>query len=375
LNVFLGNMSADSLLYQIAISLVPGVGSVTARKLIAYAGSIEAVFSEKKSQLMKIPDIGEVLANRILHADVMVQAEKEVKFIERYKIRALYYQDPAYPDRLRNCNDSPVVLFVKGEADLNATRMIAMVGTRSATAYGKELCTRLVADLTARGYQFTVVSGLAYGIDIFSHKAALQYGQDTLAVLGHGLSSIYPAVHASTAREIVKHGALVTDFLSDVKAERNNFLRRNRIIAGLSEATIVVESATKGGALITAEIANSYNRDVLAFPGRTGDEYSTGCNMLIRQNKAALITGAADLEYFLGWEQSPEVKPRQAQLFTELEGNEKRVFDILRMQGPMLIDELSVQLDIPVSQLPAILLNLEFEGRIQALPGNVFQVN
>jgi DNA processing protein len=253
--------------------------------------------------------------------------------------------------------------------------MIAMVGTRSATAYGKELCARLVADLTSRGYQFTVVSGLAYGIDIFSHKAALQYGQETLAVLGHGLSSIYPAVHASTAREIVKHGALVTDFLSDVKAERNNFLRRNRIIAGLSEATIVVESASKGGALITAEIANSYNRDVLAFPGRTGDEYSAGCNALIRQNKAALITSAADLEYFLGWEQSPGVRPRQAQLFTEPEGEEKRVFEILRNQGPMLIDELSLQLDIPVSRLPAILLNLEFEGRIQALPGKVFQIN
>ncbi|MFN8208439.1 MAG: DNA-processing protein DprA [Bacteroidales bacterium] len=233
----------------------------------------------------------------------------------------------------------------------------------------------MVADLTDRGYKFTVVSGLAYGIDIFSHKAALQHGQETVAVLGHGLSSIYPAVHASAAREIVKQGALVTDFLSHVKAERNNFLRRNRIIAGLADATIVVESAARGGALITAEIANSYNRDVFAFPGRTGDEYSAGCNAFIRQNKAALITGAADLEYFLGWEQTPGTKPRQAQLFTELEGNEKNVYELLRRQGPMQIDELSVQLDLPVSRLPAILLNLEFEGRIQALPGNVYQVN
>mgnify|MGYP005837167319 CR=1 FL=1 len=367
-------MPENSLLYDIALSLIPGIGSITARQLTAFAGSSEAVLTMRQRDLIQIPGIGEILAERILHSGTLRRAEEELRFLERYKIKALTFRDSAYPERLRQCPDAPLVLYVKGEADLNAEHMIAMVGTRSATNYGKKMCYELIDSLTAKGYHFTVVSGLAYGIDVTAHRASLKAKQPTIAVLGHGLSSIYPPIHAQVAREICREGALVTDFVRDVKAERKNFLRRNRIIAGLSEATIVVESAKKGGALVTADIAVSYNRDVLAFPGKATDPYSAGCNHLIRMNKAALIASASDLEYALGWTPEKKDNVHQQVLFTELQGVEKEILDMLRTRGPMMVDELALAADIQVNKLAAILLNLELLGRVECLPGKVYQL-
>jgi len=367
-------MEEDNLLHDIALSLISGVGSITARQLISYAGSSQAVLSMRRKDLLQIPGIGETMADRILQANTLSRAEEELRFIERYKIKALTFRDSAYPERLRQCPDAPLVLYVKGEANLNAEHMIAVVGTRSATSYGKKMCYELIDRLTAKGYRFTVVSGLAYGIDVAAHRASLKAKQPTIAVLGHGLSSIYPPLHAQVAREICREGALVTDFVSDVKAERKNFLRRNRIIAGLSEATIVVESAEKGGALVTADIAVSYNRDVLAFPGKATDTYSAGCNRLIRLNKAALIASASDLEYALGWIPEKKDNARQQALFTEPQGIEKDILDMLRTRGPMLVDELALAADIPVNKLAGILLNLELSGRVECLPGKVYQL-
>jgi len=368
-------MPPNELLYQIALSLVPGIGSITARQLIAYLGSCEAIFKEKKQNLLKIPDIGEILAARIVNANTLAQAEKELAFIEKYQIRALYYLSDEYSGRLRQCPDAPIVLYVKGGSNLNASKMISIVGTRSATAYGRELCQSFVEDLASLGHRFTVISGLAYGIDVSAHRASLKAGQPTIAVLGHGLKSIYPSLHVEIAKEIARQGALVTDFTSDITVERNNFLRRNRIIAGMSDATIVVESAVKGGALITAEMADSYGRDVFAFPGRVGDEFSTGCHRLVMRNKAALITSAKDLEYMLGWEVNDRQQPQQGELFVELTGTEKQIWEALRKHGPLLIDELSVKLNIPVGQLSANLLNMELSGRVISLPGKVYQLN
>ncbi len=367
-------MPENSLLHDIALSLIPGVGSITARQLVAYAGNSEAVLKMRRKELMQIPGIGETMAERILNANTLARAEEELRFIERYRIKALTFSDNAYPNRLRQCPDAPLVLYVKGEADLNAEHMIAVVGTRSATGYGKKMCNELIEVLTAKGYRFTVVSGLAYGIDVAAHRASLKAKQPTVAVLGHGLGTIYPPLHAQVARDICREGALVTDFVSDVKAERNNFLRRNRIIAGLCEATIVVESAEKGGALVTADIAFSYNRDVLAFPGRATDTFSAGCNQLIRQNKAALIASASDLEYVLGWVTEKKTEIRQQELFPQPEGEAKVVLELLRNHGPMIVDELAVAADIPVSKLAGILLELELSGRVECLPGKVYQL-
>jgi len=368
-------MEENSLLYDIALSLIPGVGSITARQLIAYAGNSKAVMSMRRKDLLQIPGIGDTMADRILQSNFLSRAEEELRFIDRYRIKALTFRDNAYPERLRQCPDAPLVLYVKGEADLNAEHMIAIVGTRSATSYGKKMCYELIDHLSAKGYRFTVVSGLAYGIDVAAHKASLKAKQPTIAVLGHGLSTIYPPLHAQVAREICREGALVTDFISDVKAERKNFLRRNRIIAGLSEATIVVESAEKGGALVTADIALSYNRDILAFPGKATDTYSAGCNRLIRLNKAALITSAADLEYALGWISEKRDYARQQALFDEPQGIEKNILDMLRIRGPMLVDEMALAADIPVNKLAGILLNLELSGRVECLPGKVYQLS
>jgi DNA processing protein len=367
--------STDNLLqYKIGISQIPGVGSIIAKKLIAYTGSIEAVFKEKKKNLLKIPGIGKTLAEVIVNHQNLEKAHAEIDFIQRYNIRYHFYLDEDYPARLKQCPDAPIMLFCKGDVDFNKDKVISIVGTRNATDYGKEICTKLVSDLAQRHQNLIIVSGLAYGIDICAHRAALKNNIPTIAVLAHGLATLYPAVHRSSAKEIVNNGALVSDFTSDIKPERNNFIKRNRIIAGLADATIVVESGAEGGALITADLANSYNRDVFAIPGRTNDEWSKGCNNLIKENKAAMIETVEDIEYQLGWDSSKANTHVQMSLFQDLAPDEQLLVNLLKEENNLMIDILCLRADMPVHKASALLLNLEFMGLIKSLPGKIYRL-
>jgi len=369
----------DSLLkYKIGIEMIPKVGSINAKKLIAYCGGVEAVFKQKKKELLQIPGIGEAVASEIVNQNILDKAEQEVEFIEKYGIKTLFYLDPEYPERLRQCDDGPIVLFIKGKNNINYNRdkFISIVGTRKATSYGKKVTEELINGLVEKGYNPIIVSGLAYGIDIAAHRAALRSNLQTVAVLGHGLDTIYPSSHRNTAKDIVETGALMTDFPSSTKFDRNNFIKRNRIIAGLADATIVVESSSEGGALITADLANSYNREVFAVPGNVGQNYSLGCNQLIKANKAALIESADDIEFLLGWEPSDAKKPpKQIALFTEISKEEKKILECLKEVDQESIDIICIKTQMPVSKVSSLLLNLEFAGLVKSKPGKVYSLN
>jgi DNA processing protein len=368
-------MEKEDLKYLIALTLVPAIGSITARKLIAYTGSAKAVFSEKKSNLRKIPGIGTLLASSIQTSSVMAEAEREILFTEKNNVCSLTIFDREYPERLRQCPDAPLVLFLKGKNVLNTPKILSIVGTRNVTEYGVEQCRKIVRDLTENNHHVLIVSGLAYGVDAQAHMAALQYGQETVAVLAHGLHTLYPYAHKNLAGKIAETGALVTDFCTGDNPERNNFLKRNRIIAGLSDATLVIESGNKGGALITADLAISYNRDVFALPGRINDAMSEGCNLLIRNNKAALVQGFSDIEYFLGWETKDSgMPPRQTRLFIELNEDEQRIVDELKKEDRLSPDILSLRTGMTVSKISATLLNMEFKTIVTVLPGNYYHL-
>lgn len=365
---------SDNLLHKIAISLIPGIGSVTVRNLIAYIGSVEGVFQEKEKNLLKIPGIGEVNAQKVTRQNVLERARREVDFILKNRIQTFFYLDENYPTRLKNCSDAPVILYFRGTADLNERRIISVVGTRNATNYGKELCDELIRSFSERNYPLLVVSGLAYGIDVHAHKACLKYDVPTVGVFAHGLDNLYPALHAPIASKMLEKGGLLTDFVSETKIDRQNFLRRNRIIAGLADATIIVESAEKGGALVTADIANSYNRDVFAFPGRSNDPFSKGCNKLIKLNEAVLVESAIDIEKAMNWDvkvQSP--RPIQTSLFVELNDDEQKLVDLLK-GGDRFIDEITIETQMPMSKVSALLLGLEFKGLLISLPGKMYRL-
>jgi len=365
----------ENLIHKIALSLIPGIGSITAKSLIAYTGSAEQVFLEKEKSLRQIPGVGSVLAKNIVNSEVMARAGREVEFLQKNNVNALFYLDSDYPQRLLGCSDAPIILYVKGNPFLNCAKVISIVGTRHATDYGKKTVDQFISVLAERGYPILVVSGLAYGIDIQSHKSALRTGLPTVAVLGHGLETVYPSLHTSVAREMTENqGGLVTDFLSFSTIDRTNFLRRNRIIAGLSDATIVVESAKKGGALVTADIANSYNRDVFAFPGKVGDMYSEGCHFLIKSNRANLIESVEDLEYVMNWSPSKS-QPDAIQpcLFYDFNPDEKLIVDLLRNDGETAIDLICIKTLLPMNKVSPTLLNLEFAGIVKGLPGKVFK--
>lgn len=359
--------------YQISLSLIPGVGGVTAKKLISYCGGVEAIFSERKNALLKIPGIGENLASAVLNHKVFDRAEKEILFIEKHRIRTSFFLDKDYPARLKHCEDGPVMLFIKGDANLNASKVVSVVGTRSMTEYGREKCSALLEGLVP--HNALVVSGLAYGVDACAHKKALDTGLETVAVLGHGLDRIYPPLHQALAKRIIKQGALLTEFLTETQPDRENFPKRNRIIAGLCDAVIVIEAAESGGALITANIANSYNRDVFALPGRTTDPYSKGCNVLIKTNKANLLESIADLEYIMGWDiRKDPRKAIQPALFAELDADEEKMVDFLRKNPEAGIDQIVSQAGYTVSKTSALLLGLEFKGIVKPLPGKIFKL-
>lgn len=363
----------ENLKYKIALTLIPNIGDVLAKRLVAYCGSPQAVFEEKKSSLEKIPGIGEAYSASVVNHSVFNRAEEEIIFIEKNNISPLFYLDSDYPKRLTHCEDSPVMLYYKGKADLNAAKIVSIVGTREATEYGKKICEKLIADLAA--HNVLIVSGLAYGIDIHAHKAALENSLPTVCTLAHGLDRIYPAVHQSTAHKMLDKGGWLTDFTSNTTPDRENFPRRNRIVAGISDATIVIESKKSGGSLITADIANSYNRDVFAFPGKIDDVCSEGCNNLIKQNKAALIQSAADLIYILGWEQSKTKKVIQKQLFVDLTAEEELLINALKGKASVTIDDLCFASKLPMSKVSALLLTLEFSGVVKSLPGKAYGLN
>ncbi|MCE4563314.1 DNA-protecting protein DprA [Maribellus sp. CM-23] len=364
----------ESLKYKIALSMLPGIGGILARNLVAYVGSVEGIFSSSLSALKKIPGIGEQNAQRIRNSKVLEKAEKELEYIQKHEIKTAFYTDPGYPRRLKSCVDSPILIYYKGNFNPDKQRVISIVGTRNATDYGKRMIDDLVSAFAERGYDILVVSGLAYGIDIHAHRAALKNNISTVGVVAHGLDRLYPALHRETAVNMLENGGLLTDFPSGTKIDPQNFLKRNRIIAGLADATIVVESAEKGGALVTADIASSYNRDVFAFPGRSGDVYSKGCNQLIRNNAATLIEGIEDLEYFMGWEAAVRKEAVQSSLFVELKPEEQKVVDLLLKEKELFIDQISAEIQLPVSRVSAMLLNLEFQNVIQALPGKMYRL-
>lgn len=370
-------MTDNLLKYKIGIEMIPKIGSINAKKLIAYCGGIEEVFKESKKSLLKIPGIGEVLASEIANQKILDKAEQEIEFIEKYDIKPLFYLDNDYPERLRQCEDCPIVLFVKSKnpINFNTEKFISVVGTRKATDYGKAITEKLIDGLVDKGYKPIIVSGLAYGIDIAAHKSALKNNLQTFAVLGHGLDTIYPVSHRNVAKEIVDTGALITDFPSNTKFDRNNFIKRNRIIAGLTDATIVVESGDQGGALITADLANSYNREVFAIPGHVGSKYSEGCNQLIKSNRAALIETSDDIEYFLGWEPATvKNQPKQITLFADLSSDEQCIVDYLKTVEQESIDLICIKTQMPVSKVSSLLLNLEFAGLVKSKPGKVYSI-
>jgi len=363
----------EELLFKIALTLVPGVGSVNGKNLVAYCGGVKAVFMEKKRALLKIPGIGGQTVDSLVNHNVFDRAEKELDFIEKNNISALFYLDTTYPVRLKHCHDSPLLLYYKGSADLNTDKIVALVGTRKATEYGRDICRRIVEGLVE--HQALIISGLAYGIDTWSHKAALDCKLSTVGVLGHGLDRIYPFANCSLAEKMTETGGLLSEYISFTKPDRENFPMRNRIIAGISDAVVVVEAAASGGALITAEIANSYNRDVFAVPGRIGDLHSEGCNTLIKINKAALIQSAKDISYLLNWNEKKEFKkPVQQQLFLNLSPDEELIVNTLKEKGDLEIDLLLLETKLLPSKAASILLNLEFEGVIRCLPGKVYHL-
>ncbi len=363
----------DELIYKIALTLIPNVGSVNGKNLVAYCGGVDAVFTEKKKFLMKIPGIGEATVNSIVNHNVFERAEEEVNFIQKYNIKTLFYLDSGYPSRLKQCTDSPLMLYYKGNADLNNDRIVSIVGTRNATEYGRDMCRRIVEGLSDSNA--LIISGLAYGIDTWSHKAALDFNLPTIAALGHGLDRIYPYANRSLAEKMLVNGGLITEFMSQTKPDRENFPMRNRIIAGMSDAVIVVEAGAKGGALITADLANSYNRDVFAIPGRISDTFSVGCNNLIKTNRAALIQSADDIRYILNWDSHKNLtKVVQRRLFVELPPEEQSVIDLLRNEGDLDIDSVIGKTGMQPSKAASALLNLEFEGIIRCLPGKVYRL-
>lgn len=367
----------DKQIYQIGLTMINGVGDILARQLLQALGDAEVVFTEKKQNLEKIPGIGSLTAAEIKRPEVLLQAERELAFIEKNQITCYYLADETYPKRLKECPDAPILFYYKGTADLDAARIISIVGTRHATEYGRIVTEELVQTLSLSFPDLLIVSGLAYGIDVCAHRSALRNGLPTVGVLAHGLDRIYPPAHRSTAVEMLQRGGgLLSDFPSGTEPDKPNFVKRNRIVAGLADATIVIESAEKGGSLITADIAFSYGRDVYAFPGRVSDLHSKGCNALIRQNKAGLITSATDLISALCWdvEKKAAPVPVQAELFFEASDRTEAILALLREKGEMHIDRLALLLKQPVRELFPLLFELEMNGRIRTLPGNIYKI-
>jgi DNA processing protein len=365
------SMTDQELFHLLALQQVEGVGDIMAKKLITHCGNAAEVFKAKSSQLANIDGIGSVLLKNIKDKTVFEKVEQELQFIKSNEIKVSYFQDENYPDRLKHCIDGPVLMFTSGNIDLKNKKTISIVGTRQITSYGMEFCRKLIEDLAP--LDPVIISGFAYGVDIFAHQLALEHDLQTIGVVAHGLNQIYPKNHKKYVAKVEQNGGFMTEFWSSSNPEKENFVRRNRIVAGISEATIVIESADRGGSLITANIANDYNRDVFAVPGRTTDKYSQGCNNLIKTQKANVLTSAADLIYILNWDIQSKAKPVQKQLFVTLEDDEQKVYDYLLKNGKELMDIIALRCDFPIYKISGMLLNMELKGVIRPLPGKLFE--
>lgn len=359
-------------LNMLALSRVPGVGPSVAKKLIAYCGGTEEVFRKSPAFYERIPGIGKVLSKAVSENRPLEEAQRDMDACDRQGIRIVTFLDREFPQRLNHCPDAPLLLYIKGKADLNAQRTLSIVGTRNATSHGREATERIISELVPMGV--TIVSGLAYGIDITAHRAALKHGLPTIACLAHGLDRIYPPLHANTAKEMLEIGGLISEYPTGTNPDRENFPTRNRIVAGMTDATLVVEAGIKGGALITARLANDYDRDVFAIPGRVSDVHSEGCNRLIKENRAALVTCAADIITSLNWD-LPElsVPSRQARLLIDLTEEQQTIVDTLK-DTSLSVDVLAARARMPMSKVSALLLEMEFEGIVRNMPGKVYEL-
>ena len=369
-------MNRNEQLNSMALTLCPGIGHVGAKRLVEALGSATQVFERRTEIPQLVPEAHQAVVDALNCPEAFERAKRELEFVEKNNIACLTLTDEDYPSRLRECPDAPLVLFFKGNCNLNAMHVVSMVGTRRATQYGKDFCDSFVRDLAQLCPDALVVSGLAYGIDIHSHRASLAHGLPTVGVLAHGLDRIYPAVHRKTAVDMLQRGGLLTEYLTETNPDPYNFVSRNRIVAGMADATLVVESANKGGSLITADLANGYNRDCFALPGRSSDDASAGCNKLIRDNKAALILSAEDLVNAMGWQTAASPKPGaiQRNLFLDLSPEEERIVRTLQKQGDMHINTLVMETALPINRISMLLFELEMKGVLKPLAGGVYHL-
>ena len=358
-------------IYEIAITMIPLVGPVIARQLISYCGSIEGVFTEQKRFLKTIPGVGEEIASRITHAhDVLADAEEEISIMEKGDIQYTFYHDQDYPSRLQHIPDAPLLLYKKGNMDLNPERCVSIVGTRKPTQYGKSVAEEMIETLAP--YDITIVSGLAYGIDITAHRQSIKCNIPTIGVMGSGMGNIYPDAHQTVAEKMMIKGGIITEFNYNTGPDAVNFPMRNRIVAGLCDLLVVIESGVKGGSMITAVLANDYNKDVAAVPGRKIDRSSAGCNHLIRNQQAHLVESGDDLINLMSWNRKTKQQNYQGDLFVEMDENEKKIYRLILDCGEKDIDTLAYESKTTPGELAAVLLNLEFKGAIRSLPGKKY---
>lgn len=365
-------IDTNILRYVLALQKAPNLGDSSAKKLINTVGSVEGVFKEKRQNLLKIDGIGQHRIKSLFDKSLLNDADAELKYIENHKINYAYFLDANYPESLKHCLDGPILLFSRGNINLNNRHIISIVGTRKVTTQAVAFCNKLIEDLAP--LDPVIISGFAYGVDITAHKAAIKNHLQTIGCLAHGLNQIYPKTHSKYVKDVEHNGGFFTDFWSTDIFDRNNFLKRNRIIAGLSEAIIVIESAEKGGSLVTADIANSYNREVFAVPGRPTDQQSAGCNNLIKRQQAHILTSAADLIYMLNWDLGNKPETVQKSLFVELDDNEKSIYNFLKEHGKEHIDLIALGCQIPSYKVASILLTMEMKGAIRPLPGKLFEL-
>ncbi len=365
-------LNRNEVFYQLALSQVEKIGLMSAKKLVKHFGSARKVFEKSLRDLLQVPGMRDGQAGMIKSFKGFDAVEKEIAFAEKHGIQVLSFQDEVYPKRLKHCVDAPIVLFFKGDADLSPNHIISIVGTRRVTDYGKKVCRELVESLIP--HNVTVVSGLAYGIDIEAHKTCIDVGLPTIGVMAHGHDRIYPNSHSRHATAMLKNGGLLTEFCTGTVPDRENFPKRNRIVAGMTDATIVIESGARGGSIITANLANGYNRDVFAIPGRVGDSQSEGCNLLIKSHRAALLESVKDLEYIMGWQKAENARAIQKKIFMDLSPEEDQIISFLNKNGKTQIDELCLTIEMPMSAAMVQLLNLELNGMVRALPGKVYEV-
>jgi DNA processing protein len=359
-------------LHEIALTLISGIGNVLVKQLVSYCGSAEMVFKTPKGKLQKIPGIGEKLATIITTQEVLQEAEKQLKTAEQSQTKILFYTDALYPQRLKVLHNAPAMLYIQGQADLNKDKIVSIVGTRAATDYGKSITEKIIADLTP--HNPLIVSGLAYGIDIAAHKAALKYQLPTLGVMASGLQTIYPLSHQKIAEQMKEQGGVTTEYPFGTKPDAPRFPERNRIIAGLADVVIVVETGLQGGTLITVEQATEYKKPILAVPGNLGVKTHEGCNHLISNHKADIYTGIADLENTAGWTSKPQKGGTDKVKMLNLTADEQRLYELLEKQGEMHIDDLLLHSQVSINQLANLLLNLEFQGLIDGLKGKRFKI-